>query len=109
MDVGIASRAPRGRRESPMRVALVMGVLLVMCVVGTVNATPANHGVSAGVGYYVGDLNGDRDAYRRFSVTAETGRPNLGTYLWNRPEGNYSGDITCATQSGSDVWLAGTV
>src|SRR4051794_6952217 len=92
-----------------MRVALIIGALLAVVVVGTAEAKPANHGVTAGVGYYAADIFGERDFYRHFSVTAETGRPNLGHWLWNRPEGNYSGDVTCVTQSGSDVWLAGSV
>jgi hypothetical protein len=60
------------------------------------------------VGYYVIDEFGNRDLYRHFSVTAETG-PNPGNWVWNRPEGTYSGPITCVAQSGSDVWLAGPV
>jgi len=92
-----------------MRNALILGSLLVLITVGAANAAPANHGVTAGVGYYVADLFGERDFYRHFSVTAETGRPNLGNWTWNRPEGNYSGDVTCVTQAGSDVWIAGTV
>ena len=92
-----------------MRVALILGAILALGAVGAVDAKTANHGVTAGVGYYVLDLVGDRDLYRHFSVTAESGRPNPGNWLWNRPEGNYSGNITCVTQSGNDVWLAGTV
>ena len=90
-----------------MRKAFVLGTLLALAVVGTAAATTANHGVTGGVGYYVGDDIGNPDSYRHFSVTAETGRPNLGNFVWNRPEGNYSGKITCVVQSGSDVWLAG--
>ena len=42
------------------------------------------HGVTAGVGYYVVDIFGERDFYRHVSVTAETGQPNLGNWTWNR-------------------------
>lgn len=92
-----------------MRAALVMGALLAVVVVGTAEAKPANHGVTAGVGYYVVNEFGDRDFYRHFSVTAETGRQNMGNWLWNRPEGNYSGQVTCIEQVGNDVWIAGSV
>ena len=92
-----------------MRVALVMGALLAVVVAGTANAKPANHGVTGGVGYYVADIFGERDFYRHFSVTAETGRPNMGNWTWNRPEATYSGDVTCVEQSGADVWIAGSV
>ena len=92
-----------------MRVALVLGALLSVVAVGAADAKPANHGVTGGVGYYAVNDFGNPDLYRHLSVTAETGRPNLGNFIWQRPEGNYSGDVTCVTQSGSDVWIAGSV
>src|SRR5262245_5718213 len=97
----------RGRVQ--MRSSLILAFLLALAVVAPVQASPANHGVTAGIGYYVADIFGERDFYRHFSVTAETGRTNLGSWTWNRPEGNYSGNVTCVTQSGNDVWLAGSV
>jgi hypothetical protein len=90
-----------------MRAGLILGALLALLVVGTATAKPANHGVTGGVGYYAGDDFGNPDSYRHFSVTAETGRPNLGNWTWNRPEATYSGSISCVAQSGNAVWVAG--
>jgi len=78
-----------------------------MVVVGTVQAKPAVHKVTAGYGYYAVDDFGNPDSFRHVSLTAQTGDVTKGNWIWNRPEGTYSGPITCAVTSGQDAWVAG--
>jgi hypothetical protein len=90
-----------------MRTALVLASVLAMFVVGTVQASPAVHSVSAGYGYYVIDDFGNPDLFRRVALSAQAGDATKGWWTWNRPEGTFGGPVTCVVTSGQDAWVAG--
>ncbi len=79
-----------------------------MFVVGTVQAKPAVHQVTAGFGYYAVDDFGNPDSFRHVSITAPGwGYRQAATGSGNRPEGTFSGPVTCVVTSGQDAWVAG--
>ena len=87
-----------------MRRAAVLAVILVMALSGVAQAAAPVAKVTGTFTYFPG---GNPANFRTFSISAHATDPVTGTWSWTRPNGTYSGPVTCLHIVGPDAWMAG--
>ncbi len=88
-----------------MRRAAVLAIVLVLALGGVAQAKSSVDKVAGTFSYYA--FAGEPASYRVLSVNAQTTDPVKGSWTWTRPNGTFSGPVTCLRVDGDDAWIAG--
>ena len=88
-----------------MRRAAVLAILFVLALGGVAQAKTS---VDKVAGTFTYDAFPDlAEGYRELSVSAQATDPVKGSWTWTRPNGTFSGPVTCLRVDGDDAWIAG--